>query len=116
MDLIHEKDRLLSVHADRILRIFHDLFHIFFSGDRGVDLLKTRTRRMRDHLCERRLSCSGRSVKDHRSQLVRLDRTVKEFILSDNMFLTDHLVQSRRAHSGREGRFLLHRILSHIIK
>ena len=100
MDLIHEKDRLLSVHADRILRIFHDLFHIFFPRYRSIDLLEPGTCRVCDHFRQSRLSRSRRTVKDHGSKLIRLDRAVEELVLPDNMFLPDHLVQSRRTHPG----------------
>ena len=100
MDLVHEEDRLLPVHADGVLGVLYDLLHIFFPGYSRIDLLEPGACRVCDHLRQSRLSRSRRAVKDHGPKLIRLDRAVKEFIFTDNMFLSDHLFQSRRTHSG----------------
>ena len=100
MDLVHEEDRLLPVHTDGILGVLYDLFHIFFPGYSRIDLLEPGTCRVCDHFRQSRLSRSRRTVKDHGSKLIRLDRAVEELVLPDNMFLPDHLVQSRRTHPG----------------
>ena len=116
MNLVDKQDRALSVHPQCILGILHDLFHIFFPRHRRVELLKTRARRVGNHARQRRFARSGRSVKNQRSELIRLDRPVQKLILSYNMLLSHHLVKRGRAQPGCQRCLLLDRIFPHIIK
>lgn len=76
VDLINKKNRLFTIHSLQILRRFHDLFHILFSGYCRIDLLKFSTCRIGDHFCKGGLSGSRRAVKDQGTQLIRLDRPI----------------------------------------
>ena len=106
VDLIDEKNGLLSIHAQRFLRRGHHLFHILFPRHRGVDLREARAGGVGDHPGQRGLSRSGRAVKDNAPQLVRLDRAVKQLVLSDDVLLPHHLLQRLRPQPGRQRRFL----------
>ena len=55
-----------------------DLYPLIFPRHRRVELLKTRARRVGNHARQRRFARSGRSVKNQRSELIRLDRPVQK--------------------------------------
>ena len=116
VDLVDKEDRLPAVHPLQIFCFLYDLFHIFFPGYCRIDLLKLRTCRIGDHLCQSRLSCSRRPVEDDRTEFVRLDRPVKQLIFSYDMLLSHHFIQRRRTHSRCQRRFFFLICLSHIIK
>ena len=82
MDLVHEEDRLLPVHTDGILGVLYDLFHIFFPATVALICSEPGTCRVCDHFRQSRLSRSRRTVKDHGSKLIRLDRAVEELVAS----------------------------------
>ena len=82
----------------------------------GVELLKTRARRVGNHARQRRFARSGRSIKNQRSELICLDRPVQKLILSYDMLLSHHLVKRGRAQPGCQRCLLLDRIFPHIIK
>ena len=98
VDLVNEQDRLLSVHAQQILRLVHRFFHIFFPRRRRIELPEFRTGRIGDHFCQRCLPCARRSVKNNGAQLIRLDRPVQQPSPPDDMFLADNFLQCLRTH------------------
>ena len=71
---------------------------------------------MGDDLRNRCLAGPRRSVEDDRPQLVRLNRTVEQLILSQNMLLSHDLFQPHRTHPGGERGFGFHGAGSHIIE
>ena len=114
VDLIDEKNGFLPIHAKRLLRLGHHLFHILFPRHRGVDLREARAGGVGDHPGQRGLSRSGRAVENDASQLIRLDGAVKQLILSDDVLLPHHLLQRLRPQSGRQRRFLFLPVFCHI--
>ena len=76
MDLVDEQNGLLTIHTKLFLRFLYDLLHILLARNRSIDLSKIGTGRIRDHLSKRRLTSPRRPIKNNRSQLIRLDRTI----------------------------------------
>ena len=116
MNFINKKNRLFSIHSLQIFCFFHYFFHIFLSGNCRIDLFELCAGCMCDHLCQCCLSCSRRSVKNQRTQLICLNCPVKQFIFSYDMLLSHYFIQCHRTHPGCKRGFLLFICLSHIIK
>ena len=116
MDLVDEKDGLLPVHAQAVFGGPDGLFHILFAGRGRVELDELGAGRVGDDPGQRRLARPGRSVKDHRPQLVRLDGPAEQAALSDDMLLAHDLIDRRGAEPGRQRRLGLLLLLPHIVK
>ena len=93
MDLVHEHDGPLAVHAQVFFRLRHHGLHVLLPRHRGVDLGKGRAGGVRDHLGQCGLPGPGRPVKDDGAQLVRLNGTIKKPPLPDDVLLPHYLVQ-----------------------
>ena len=114
MNLIDKQDRLLAIHAQLVLSFFYGFFHILFSGGGGIQLGKVGTGGISDNFSQSSFSCSGRTVKDQRTEFVRFDGTVKHFSFSDDVLLPYDFFQCFRTHPGRQWRFLFECCLFHI--
>ena len=116
MDLIYEKNSLLSIHAKGILRRLYYILHVFLTGYRGIDLGKFRTGRSGDNLGKSRLAGSRRSVKNNGAELVCLDRPVKQLVPTDDVLLSYDLVQCPWPQSCCQRSFPFHTRAPHIFK
>ena len=116
MDLIDEQDRLAAEHSPRVLRLPDHLLHIFLTCGRRIDLPELRFGRIGDHLGQRRLAGAGRPVEDKAADLVSLDRSVQEFVLSDDVLLPHYFFEPCRAQSGSQRRLRLLLAFPHIVK
>jgi hypothetical protein len=116
VNLIYKQNRPLPVHPHTVFRGLYHFFHIFFSRHRSINLRKLRAGSIGYDLRKRRFPCSRRTIENDRAYLIRLNRTVKQLVLSDNMLLSYHLIKSLWAQPGCQRRLRLHRIFPHIIK
>ena len=104
VNLVHEQDGFLPIHAHVVLGRMHHFLHVFFSGHRGVDLPEIGAGGVGDHLGQRGFSRARRSVKDNGAQLVRLDGPVQKLVPAHNVLLAHHLVQRFGAQPGGQRR------------
>ena len=109
MDLIDEQNGLFSIHAKIILSLFYNCFHIFLACYGCIDLGKTCACGIGNDFCQSGLSGSRRAIKDNRGQLIRLDSTIQQFVFSNDVLLSDHLIQRPGAQSGCQRRLLVQR-------
>lgn len=58
MDLVNKEDCFLAVHAQTIMRFFHNGFHILFTGGSSVDLGKVSACGAGDHPGQSSFACS----------------------------------------------------------
>ena len=107
MDLINEQNGLFPIHAKIILSLFYNCFHIFLARYGCIDLGKTGACSIGNDFCKGSLSGSRRAVKDNRCQLICLNGTIQQFVFSNDVLLSDHLIQCSRTQSGCEGRLLV---------
>ena len=116
VDLIDKQDGLLLIHPQQFFCLLNDLLHVLLARGCGIDLLKFGTGRVGDDLCQGGLARPRRPVKNDGAQLVRPDRPIQQLILSNDVLLPRHLLQSHRTHPGCQGRLLFLSGFSHIIK
>ena len=76
VNLVDEKDSLLTVHAEVLLGFFDNGFHVFFAGYGGVDLGEFSAGSIGDNFCQSSLSGSRRTVEDDRGQFICFDSSV----------------------------------------
>ena len=76
MDLINEQNSLFPIHAEIVLCLLYNCFHIFFACYSGVDLGEFCTGSVGDYFCQGGLAGSGRAVEDDGGQFVSFDSPV----------------------------------------
>lgn len=111
MDLIEEQNSLTprGKILSRSLNYLHD---IFFFWENSWEMVKFTLRKQARKDCrERSFSTSRRSIKNDGRNLSRLDITSHRFSFPDEMFLTDHIIESERAEErGKWGKWIRHNI------
>ena len=100
MDLIDEQNGLFSIHAEIVLCLLYNCFHIFLACCCCIDLGKAGACGIGDDFCQGGLSGSRRAVKNNRCQLIRLYGTIQQFIFSYDVLLSHHLIQRSRTQPG----------------
>ena len=98
------------------LCLFDHFLHVLFPRGSRVYLFEHGSCGICDDLGERRFSGSRRPVKNDGGKLVRFYRPVEELVLSDDVLLPHHLVQSPRAEPCRERSLGFFILLGHILK
>ena len=116
MDLIDKQDCLLPIHSLIVFCLPDNLLHIFLARNCRIDLSEIGTSRIGNHLCQCCLPGSRRSIKNNRTQLVRLDCPIKQLIFSNYMLLSYHFLQSLRTQTRCKRRLFFLCRFSHIIK
>src|SRR6185437_10854426 len=82
----------------------------------GIDLLEMALAVTGDQTRERRLSGSGRAVKNDAGNAVGLEHPAEQFALAQEMLLADELIERARAHAHRQRRDLTQVFLAGLVK
>src|SRR6185295_18585527 len=101
MDFINEDDGAGPI-LPCPLRVRHDSFNFLDTGKHGRELDELRLGEAGDDLGQRCLAGTGRAPKDERAEIVALNLRTQRFAGSDQMFLTDILVECARTHTVRQ--------------
>ena len=101
VDLVDEQDGALAGGAE-LLRVGDDAPQVGDARTHRRELREVCAGEVRDDLRERRLARAGRAPKDHRGNLIALDRAPQRTARPHDLFLTDELVERARPHARRE--------------
>jgi hypothetical protein len=113
MDLIDKEDRPSVVTVPKRRRFLDRCADIFHSGQDRSDREKLSASVSGDHLRERGFSRSGRSREDERTQLIGDYRPTEKAPGTEDVVLTNELIERPRSHPSRErliGEEVLHRL------
>jgi hypothetical protein len=99
VDLIEEQDRLLSARLAAVGGALDHPAHLRASGLYRAQLLEGSARARGHDPRERRLARSGRAVEHHRVRMPLLDGRAQRRARTEEMRLTDELVQALRPHA-----------------
>src|SRR5215472_289900 len=98
MNLVNKHDGASAVLSGS-LRIRHYLLDFFDPGEHGAELDEICPNHACDDFRQSRLSSAGWAPKDQRSDVVALQLSAQRFAGSDQVFLTDKLIQRARPHA-----------------
>ena len=93
MDLIDKQNGTATIHALQFLGMLHDLFHVLFAGDRGIDLGKFALGGAGDDLSQGGLARAGRAIEDHIGDATRIAKTADDTVFAKKMGLPDDIVE-----------------------
>ena len=98
VNLVHEENRA-AAHAPQALRIGHHRLDFLDPAQHRAERNKLAARRARDQVGQRRLPYPGRTPQDDRGEFVAFDLAAQRFIRTQNVILSDVIVQAVRAHA-----------------
>jgi hypothetical protein len=102
MDLVEEQDRALIALAQAVPGSFDRLADVLHARRHGRHLFECPRGRSGDGQRQRRLPGAGRAPEDRRCQAVLLDQPSQWSTGTDEMVLTDDIVDGPRAQPGGE--------------
>ena len=98
VNLVDEDDGPRAV-LPRAFGVGHDLLDFFDPGEHGGELDELRLGHVRDDLGERGLARARRPPEDQRAGIVAIDLRAQRLARSDQVLLTDVLVERSRTHA-----------------
>jgi hypothetical protein len=101
MDLIKEKNCSLSVHPKSLTGSFNDFAYIFDTSSHSRQLFKCSFGCPSNCQSQSGFSGSGRTPENCTTQFVLLNETTKWLTHSDEMLLTNYIIDCARAQSRR---------------
>ena len=102
MNLVEEQNRSLPVHSETLTGGVDDLAHVLHSRGHRTQLRKMTSGASGHRQRQRRFPGAGRTPENGAAQLVLFHQSTQRLAGSDQVLLSDHVVDARRSQASGE--------------
>ena len=114
--LVDKEDGALVMQGPPLLGLLRHPADVGHASQDGVEGFKVTARGVGNNRGQRGLARTGRSIKENRRQLVRLDGPAQQPARTDDVLLAYKLIQGTGSHASRQRCFALDLLLSGVVE